>query len=283
MRSKTTQALDSATTEAAAIVSLAEAAESAQRPIVHSNSGGVPRLFVPEGYTVKDLESELPRPQRLRGTVNLTSMASFIAYVKQYKGSREVAVYKNEADNTVTAVFDHHSATETGWGSHRAVVKMTPDTRFSGWLGLNGKTLSQMEFADFLEDHLSEIRDPNASELLEIITDLKVKTGISSQHTKNLRNGNISLVWEENSTESREVPARFTVQVPVFSTSVLAYEFTARLRYRFKERQLVWVFLIDRLVELKRASWNREIAALEELTGVCPVFDGVPVPAATAA
>lgn len=276
MNSSQKEKLAAAKTEAEAISSLTQALELSERPILNL-PGKFPRIAIPQGdtYRIESFEKDEPTPQRLLGTVKLNTTDSFMEFIKLYKGDRSVAIYADIDSQTVTAVFDHLTAALPGWQGFRAVLTMPSDPRFTSWVANDRKFIEQEAFAEFLEDHQPFIKVPDAPTLIGIISDLKVNKVVNMQSTKTLRNGNLSLVWDETSTESREVPTRFTLNLPVFCSSRTAYEVTARLRYRFHERQLRWQFVIDQLPDLRRMAFESEVLKIQDLSTLCPIFHGV--------
>lgn len=258
------------------IIALGKLASDQTRSVIRHEAGPFPRLIIPQGDTWKvvDLPGDLTTPHRLSGSVQLDTTQALIDYVKAYKGERIVAVYAHAESNSAVAVFDHHSATDTGWGAFRASLNYKLDPRFTKWAGLSGKWQEQSEFAEFLEDHSDNIAVPDAPTMIDIICDLKVNKGVNMQSTKTLRNGNLSIVWDETTTESREVPSVFTLKLPVYANSRVGFEVTARLRYRFHERQLRWQFVINNLDTLKREAWQREVSSLLHEPDFVPVWEG---------
>lgn len=276
MNKTTLDKLAASKTEAEAISILTQALEVSERPIVNI-PGPFQRLAFPKGdtYEIHAFPDDQPTPHRLKGLVKLNTTDSFMEFIKLYKGDRSVAIYADIDSQTVTAVFDHLTAALPGWHGFRAVLTMPADPRFTSWVANDRKFIEQEAFAEFLEDHQPFIKVPDAPTLIGIISDLKVNKVVNMQSTKTLRNGNLSLVWDETSTESREVPTRFTLNLPVFCSSRTAYEVTARLRYRFHERQLRWQFVIDQLPDLRRMAFESEVLKIQDLSTLCPIFHGV--------
>lgn len=261
--------------DAAVIADLTVKSLGMQRQPFTDLSGPIPRLMLPgpaSEWKERELCETMEAPLRLSGFVAMQNVASFLNYVKLY--GRDAAIFADENNRQWTAVFDHPTPAMPKWAKFRVGLQFPLDPRFTRWQERNGKLLPQMEFADFLEDNQGCIKSPNASELIDLVCDLRVDKKVDAQSSGSLRNGNIRLAWMESSQESREVPGKFSLQIPVFRTSSTAYDVTCRLRYRFDQGGLKWLYTIDQLPEMLRRAWQKECEALaefEEASGV-PVF-----------
>lgn len=264
--------------DVSAIVELANMAEQNGRNIIRDEKAPFPRFFIPNGdtYNVKEFGGDLPNPLHMTGAVSLHTSQALVDFVKTYKGTRDVAIYLDATQNKATAVFGHHGADKAGWCGFKAELLFTLDPRFKRWLDLNNKWLDQQAFAEFLEDNGNNIAEPDASTLIDIISDLKVNKTVNVQSTRVLRNGDIRLQWDETSAETKTVPSEFKLTLPVYARQKTLFGVTARLRYRFADRQLKWLFIINEMESLLLEAWQRETLLIRDAESICPIWDGSP-------
>ncbi|ULJ68146.1 DUF2303 family protein [Wielerella bovis] len=143
------------------------ALEAARKPEIITAPDGTPLLVYPNGDNSWTYE-ELARtePERKYGTTQLHDTDSLIKFVQKHKqdGSE---IYINadfsKGDISVIAVLNGDTATESGFGDHRAVFhpKHTPDA--SAWLQNNRKRMNQADFAAFLTNNARHIVAQNPS------------------------------------------------------------------------------------------------------------------------
>ena len=95
---------------------------------------------------------------------------------------------------TVTATLDGLE----GWREHAATLRLQKSREWLEWERIDGKLLKQDEFAEFIEDHLSTIGDPNGALLLEIAQTLSGTVGAKFTGKTLLKDGSRTVHWEEH-------------------------------------------------------------------------------------
>jgi uncharacterized protein YfdQ (DUF2303 family) len=146
-------------------------------------------------------ERKLEQPRFLTACPEFQEPQGFIEYVNRFKddGSRIFA----QRSGRFEAVLDYHDrADDPRHGDHRAVLSLTKSPEWSAWIGAAGKKFTQQEFAEFLEEHASDIVPtepdmPDARTMLMVATKLRGTVGATFKHAKNLANGETQAVWEE--------------------------------------------------------------------------------------
>jgi len=137
--------------------------------------GGTPFILTPAGMEVKSLASLLP-PPRIERTPVLLEAGSFADYVNKFKMPETlIFVTVSETGCTFRAMLDYHSPTpelKPAFCKHQAsfTAVETPDWKI--WNAADRKKMSQVEFAEWLEDNAKLFVDPNSAELLELVTSL---------------------------------------------------------------------------------------------------------------
>lgn len=259
--------------------------------------GEIPYVVLPEAAKLECLEHLLPAPLRRRGCVELDEVQSFIRYVSDYQTPRTVIFARMTpppvAGATFVAVFDYHAAAatenpvvrgagnEAGWAQDRASYNCPVTVEWKRWSERSGRQMAQREFAEFLEESMLDVVTPSGAEVLEIVKTLMAKQTVDFTSSVKLDNGNVQLVYQEN-TEAKagekgnlQVPQEFCIGVPVFQNGP-RYAVTAKLRYRIEGGKLAFKFdmmnphlvVKDAFDELVRAI--REQARIEPFIGVGP-------------
>lgn len=111
-------------------------------------------VFVPDNCTLKDMESSLAQPVRIRARLKLTSLASFLTYCEQHL-QQQSQIFATIRPNglTATAIFDYPGPGATAWGDHRATFQTMNTPEWVLWMGKDNTAFSQSDFADFVADH----------------------------------------------------------------------------------------------------------------------------------
>jgi len=215
-------------------------------------------VVVPDDYKLQDIsdaiEKQQDAPNRKRGTVQLKSLDSLMAYMADMHHADAAIgnafVYANPDTRTITAVFNDHRM-GGGWRDHRAVFSAEFTPEFKKWLDNSSKAMGQTEFAEFIEDNMADITEPQASVLLEMATTIQAKTDINFSSAKRLDNGQVQLQYTEaisataGANGGMAIPRQFTLGVRIFKNGE-GYKLHARLKYRLNSGQVKFWYELDR-------------------------------------
>lgn len=235
--------------------------ETAREPFFHH---GVPVAIVPEGYTMWPLETEKYQdtPNRRRGKLVVRDVASFVVYVNRHRDAGSLVLVDPGEGRRITAYLNHHEPAENGideplpgWGDHIVVFEPRLTPGWTGWTGMGDTWMNQESLAEFLEERIGEIAEPDGATLVEIATQLKLTIGTEYERAINLTNGQIQLVYKENIQTSIEIPTHFTISVKPFDGAE-AVTLHARLRIR-KPDAKGEVFFMWKLGEAVRFELDR--------------------------
>lgn len=216
------------------------------------------QVVVPENYTLHDITDAIEKhqdaPDRKRGTVQLKSLDSLMAYMADMDhadaASSNAFVYANPDTRTITAVFNDHKM-GGGWRDHRAVFSAEFTPEFKKWMDNTGKAMGQTEFAEFIEDNMADITEPQASALLEMASTIQAKTDINFSSAKRLDNGQVQLQYTEaiNATAGANggmaIPREFALGLRIFKNGG-GYKLRARLKYRLNSGAVKFWYELDR-------------------------------------
>lgn len=252
---------------------------------------GTPVLLAPEGFTALEMAHLLPAPTRKRGTVVLNDAESFIAVVNDQK-DKSTRMFSTINPPTFTAVFNH-IANRAGWGDHIAKYNAPLSPEWKTWDGADGKSMSQVEVAQFLESNLVDVlhvpedapekgllKSPDGSTLLEVCRTLEATKKVDFKSSVRLGDGSTQFTYNEDVQGSAKagtlsVPEHFTIAIPVFENGD-KWPLLVRFRYRIDGGALrIWFELVrpHKVIEHAVKELREKIAAATELQ----VLNGTPV------
>lgn len=261
---------------------LADIVEAAHEPI-YTDAGEkfmVVREHIANGsdrVVVVDLASEherhSDRPFRTRRTTTLGDVDSFLAYLARYWRPDESVAYRT-GQLRVVAIVDGDPVGIDGvaaWGSHKAALTLRLSDRLTPWRENDRQLLAQQSFVEFLEDHIGDVTDPDAADLIELVQWLSGHTQTSWSSAISTKDGARRLTWEESMTAggkvrqggSQDIPGEMTIRVPLFQNDRAPeyVDIAARLRIRVRDGQVRLGFILDNLDTLieYRMDWVIEI------------------------
>lgn len=241
-----------------------------------------PIARLPDGARIVDLEKFLPAPLRKRGTALFRHEKGFAAYVNDHK-DKASRIFADVDELTMEAVLDLHVPSSDGagarWGQHRARFAPPQDPDFVRWRKFDENKMSQVDFAQFIEDMLPTIANPDGAEVLEVAQHLEAKSAVTFKSAERLTDGQRALHYEEE-VQGRvgkgniEIPDLLTLRLPVFRRGD-PVEMRARLRYRIAQGGLVLWYHLDRPHEVVDDAFQRLIDGVDVETQL-PVLIGEP-------
>jgi hypothetical protein len=250
------------------------------------------------------------KPRARTGTASVTSLASFITLVNRHKRIEESVVFSDTdwRKPSLTAVLDYHlpasdddrdsDAFEDAGarnGKHRVHYAYPLSDAWQEWVAANGRKMAQADFAQFLEDHITELAAPTEaerneweadfkakfatpSELLDLSRGLEVTVGSRIKNRTKLQTGETQMVFEVEyaGADGGElvVPGLFLLSVAPFHRGE-SIRIPVRLRFRAGGSDIVWFFEMirpDKFIDERLADDAGEVA---EATGLT-VIDGTP-------
>lgn len=286
------------------IVALARQAAGQNAPLTLGTAGGelgVQAWVLHDSQRLELVATErwAASPARARGEARTLDPASFLRYVRRLE-SRSTTVWVCQsspaAPPRVTAVLnDHHEG--PGWRDHRVVLDLAPTPLWAHWVGQDGELLSQLDFAEHVEDGIASVMRPPAAELLEIAQTFHATRSVNFSSATRVSNGEVQLRWHEDTQASAgragagslEVPDRFVLVLEPWPGAGRVYEVAARLRWRLHEGQLRIGYRLDRVDEVIGQAvtdlTDHLVAELPDRLVLCgaPPAPLVPVTDATAA
>ena len=234
-------------------------------------------------------------PLRTTGTFHFHQLDGFIDYINNHYHTEDRAeIWANCSKSTITAVLDGHMRISRdewvkssedlgqapGWGAHRAILEFQLTLAWQEWTAFAAKPHPQDEFANFLEDHLADVVEPDAADLLEIASSLSVTSGVHFKQATRLASGEVSFQYTEEHTASGgrqnqlKIPTAVTLALTPFEGGA-AFRVPARFRYSLRDQRLSLRLILDRPDQILRTSMDDACSEVAAATGL-NVYHGIP-------
>ena len=248
-------------TEAEKIIEIAREAERNVSPKHLLLQDKHPLMVMPSGQII-DMERYMERPRRQRAHVALYEAASFINYVNAYKIAYHTVIFGQATERRASfmAIIDYHQRDDdarlAGHGEHTVLLGLETTPEWIRWVENNNKLLPQQEFAEFIEDNMSDIIEPAGAEILEMAQLLQGKKSVAFKAGRNLRDGSIQLEYSEEiqltgggvnrRDDSMKLPEKFKLGIVPF-VGANGVEIEARLRFRIGQGgALHFMYILNR-------------------------------------
>ncbi|MDI1288899.1 MAG: DUF2303 family protein [bacterium] len=254
---------------------VAELAARAAAPTTLDPRGLYLAVTADGGRTVIDItetkfELDSQPPVRKQGTYRFGDPDDFIEYLDKHKTDR-TELWGDDKASTITAVIDAHSDIEPGHEKHTAVLALPYTKDWKEWVERDGKYSNQMEFAEFIEDHLPNFVTPDGATMLELAQSFQATNKVDFESSQRVNSGETQLTYTENvsATAGKKgalaIPDTFQIGIQVHERGP-AYRIEARFRYRINGGDLMLGYRLTRIDDVRRAAFD-EVAARIEATG----------------
>jgi len=261
--------------DAEAIAKLLEAARTGT-PTIIKQEGLEPLVILPREFQVSSLAGLMTSPARVVAVLDAQNVESFMDYVRRFKNEHTV-ITADEVEGVFTAVVDYHEAAGTAHhGSHKAVFRCPFTPEWLAWKGADGQAMNQEAFATFIEDHYTDIIEPDHATMIEVSRGLQVSRSVQFGQATRLSDGQVQFNYTENlegsvgRSGSMKVPEEFKLGLAIIRGGD-KFEIRARLRYRLNGPSLsMWY-------QLWRADRVRDAAVADITAKVRTGLEGVPV------
>jgi uncharacterized protein YfdQ (DUF2303 family) len=260
---------------------IVDTAVRAAEPDALSDDTRLYSLVVPPGssHVIVDVEKLLaphkPGPARKLGKVELTTPASLTQYLNAHKGDG-TEVYADWRARKAVAVLNDHGE-RAGWGDHRATLTLMATPEWTRWTALDGKYMSQGEFAEHIIDTTADIVSPDAADLLEMAETFSAAKSVEFKSGHRLKDGQRQLLYVETINASAgqagnvTIPDSILLHLAPFDGAD-AVEMGARVRYRIDAGSLRIGYVLDRPDLVLRTAFAAVVAGVEEQTGITALW-----------
>lgn len=244
-------------------------------------------IAVPKTHELKTVDGErlLPHPRRTTATATLHDTASFVAYVKRHAKPDTITWCSFDPQTyalSFAAVIDEHGPSAAGWRGHRAEFKPEMSAEWKAWMGMNGKPMSQVAFAEWIQDHEDDINSntnglPTSLQMHAMATEFVANEERVLKSTVRLQSGGVRLTYiadqDKGTTETMQMFERFAIGIPVFHGGP-AWAMTARLKYRLGGGKVTFFYEFQRPDRVHDGAARELIHHVREGIGDVPLLMG---------
>lgn len=195
---------------------------------------------------------------------------SLIGYLDKH-AEPHTEIYADDRACIITACINAHGD-QPGWGDHKAILALRHTDDWKDWTKYDGQLLPQLEFSEFIEDHLPNFSTPSGADMLELAQTFQATTKVDFASSQRLKSGETELLYTENQTASAgkkgslAIPDTFTLGLQVFERGD-AYKVQARFRYRIHDGQLRLGYRLTRPRDVLQAAFDAVVETVSEGTG----------------
>lgn len=236
---------------------------------------GIPYAAVPQDFTVISLEQYLGKPRMIRASPVFLDPESYCVYVNRFK-EEETTLFGDQPQLRIAALLDYHAPDGPAHCAHRATLQLRHSPEWQAWVGIHGKPIAQVPFAEFLEDHADDISDPDGAAVLEAAMDLEAKKTVAFKSGVNLRNGTQQLIYLEDLEEKKgkgtiTLPSELFLEIPVFEHGQVV-GLKAKLRYRIDDGALSFIVKLQTVADKLREAFDLECREVNGATDLQVLF-----------
>jgi uncharacterized protein YfdQ (DUF2303 family) len=190
---------------------------------------------------IVDLDSYRDAPRKIKASPTFDEVECLIDYIRIHHHP-ETKAYFSRLHSKIVVLFDDNGKDAPSWRKHSATLVLTHTPQWKRWLAISGKMLDQVEFAEFIEEHGTDITDPSYAHMLEIASSLQISRSGTFKSALRLGSGEHSFMLTEEHAVKTGVAS---VVIPTDIKLALApyegsppYVVNAKFRYRLHEGAL---------------------------------------------
>lgn len=264
-------------TETDAAIEAARAALNAQqldpRGLYLTTNRDGTRELLDITHQIHELDQRLPA--RKTGTYEVTTPDDLIDYLAKHSEQDLTELWGNDHRGTIHAIINGHGGPELGPSheDHTITLHLPFTTDWNDWTSRDGQLFPQLEFSEFIEDHLPNFTTPTAADMLELAQTFQATTRVEFASSQRLKTGETALAYEE--TQSAQagkkgrlaIPDTFTLALQVYERGT-TYKVTARFRYRITSGQLSLGYRLNRINDIRAAAFDDVTQHVTDKTGI---------------
>jgi uncharacterized protein YfdQ (DUF2303 family) len=235
-------------------------------------------VLVPKDWRVEDTEAYEKRPRRVHETVKAETLSGFLGYLRRYHFSDTTLIFASPHTPSFEAVFDYHSPDKgPRWGDHTCRFRPDESDRMDVWTHNSGRMMSQMDFAEHIEENAEDVIDPDPARILEIATQFEATRNVQFKSVERLSGvSDLQFHYEEETSGKGDlqIPERLEIGIPVFK-GMAGWKITARLRWRLTQNEIKIGYKLLSLARTRREAAQALVDQVEEVAEELslPIFE----------
>jgi uncharacterized protein YfdQ (DUF2303 family) len=253
-------------------------------PRIYPAGDGVePIALLPQGgggFRIESLEKYRTSLDRVRQSVCVLTAESFVAYWTRFAKDDSV-IFADEPSGRYVAIIDYHTRNgDPRFCQHGVVYQTQPSLEWETWIGCNGKSMPQADFARFVEDNYIDVVEPAHADMIAVATNLNAKKSVEFASSTSLQTGEVQFLYQEKisgTADKRQgsikIPEKFVVEIPVLLGDIRV-RIEARFRYRIEEGKLRMWYDLHRPEHHKVAAIRRATEQIRKGLPDAPFYLG---------
>jgi len=178
-----------------------------------------PPAVLPDGVKVVDLEKYQVGRSRFRGVLSTNSLVDFSSYVKEraIEGARG---FIDQDEMTCTLIFNLGTNIAPGHADDRAVLRRKPSAGYTAAQGIPGRTLSQKDLSDWIEDWNASLSATDETgqtmsivKAIAAVRTITIKASSESDHAVSETRTSRSAMDQIEATSKETLPASLVFSV----------------------------------------------------------------------
>ncbi|MBN2759492.1 MAG: DUF2303 family protein [Rhodobacteraceae bacterium] len=225
------------------------------------SAGAESFVIVPDGYDLLDIERFADTPRRIATDHKFVSAKSFAQYLTRFS-SPSMLLTASADKAKMLAVIDYHDQVDGFYrpshGTHKATYSARLSDKIKAWLAICGRSLTQIEFGLFLEEHAVDVIQPEAAAIFEMVMQFEATKKVEFKSSQRLSDGSrqFSYVEENQSRGGLTLPDRIVVRAHIFE-GMDPQDVTFLLRFRINEGSLRFVVEMHNKEDVMREAFER--------------------------
>ncbi len=202
-------------------------------------------MALPDGYSVQSVEQFQGQPNRARANHIFRETAALDVYVNRF-GTENSMAYSDPVKHLIRVVIDDHTPRgDPAFREHVASFQAEFGAEYAAWRGLHGKMMSQVEAGLFLEDRATDVIEPDAATIMDMVMTFDALKKVTFRQSTRLHDGQRQITYSEENEARGNVtlPERIVLRLPVFFGQE-PERVTVRVRYRIDDGSLRFSFVI---------------------------------------
>lgn len=245
-------------------------------------------VALPQGQRLEeiDLERLLPNPRRTVATATFSDPASFTDYMRHHRtdanGATVWCAFNPQSYAlSFTGVVDEHTPAAAGWRGHKAAFTPMMSAEWKAWLAQNSKPMSQLDFAEWIENHEEDFAEanglPTLLQLKQMATNFVARQEMRFKSAIRLQDGGARLEYindaDDQTVADMKIFERFGIGIPVFWGGN-PWQITARLKYSTAGGKLSFRYELIRPDRVHEAAAKELIEAVRAAVNPAPLRMG---------
>jgi uncharacterized protein YfdQ (DUF2303 family) len=266
--------------EAETIATLATRAVSA--PQIIKADDGREFLITPDTMKAGDISPpntiKVLMPQVVTQHIKVQTTESLADYVNRFKNA-DTVLFADITNNTISAIVDYHKAAVDAplgpqLATHRATLALPFSLEWQTWQRANGKLMSHLEFATFLEENSVDIKSPAGADLLELCRDLQVAHNVN--FGSQVRMGDVTKIEYQKDNDAKtkggvSLPTSIILSIPVYFGEQ-PVPMTAFMRRKIGDGALYLGVQLSRAENVRQEEFHRIVDFVQEKVALTTIY-----------